>query len=197
MVHRDTVDLNKVARMLASLGPVAALAQLSKKDARPQDVQEAIASILLRLTELSTADVAGQQDVNWLIAVIKAATSKLSGSDAPTSLADAACETCSCLLRAFAGASLPETAALAAYGLMRQLVSMGQFDAGLAQGRQLQAALAASVAQRGATGYVLNMYVGSTLNLVICMAQTGGVPEAQVRHWLTNNTQPRALDTPA
>ena len=169
--------------MPARLGPVAALAQLSKKDARPSALEDATCSIASRVRELSSSGVSEQQDVNWLVAVVKAATCKLGSPGAPAELLTTSCDACGCLLEACDAGAMPTDAALAAYGLMRKLVGMGAFDAGLPQGRLLQAALAAAVARGNAPASLLDMYVGSTLNLVICMAEGSGVVGAQVGPW--------------
>lgn len=175
----------------ASLGPVASLTQLNKAASEEQlcEVLPSVAVHVRSIASQGAGNALSQQEASWLAGVAHAATTKIAASPAKgrtsqQQLVAVACDACQCLLSR-SGMQPTQAATLAAYSLMRQLVSVGEYGAALAHGWRLHDVLAHALAGSGAAGAprtanssVMEMYMGSVLNIVIC---TGEAPGA-LRH---------------
>jgi hypothetical protein len=162
----------------AGLGPLACLTQLSKPGG---DSDEVVTSLHSHMQSLIGKGGPGRddQDVKWLIGAVRAASDRLSGNAGSEKLVAAALSACGCLLDVYVDASLPAAAAAPVYALMRNLVSAGRFQAAAQHTRRLQAALQAVVADGAAPASLIDVYIGSTLNLVICTAELPPSPGTQ------------------
>ena len=165
------------------LGPVIAISQLSRPET-PRQLRDAVVGASAHLQGILQRDGCAQmepQDVLWLRSVIKASTAQLSSElvEEVPAVAQLAHEACACLLGAWVAAEEPADAPMVAYSVMRKLVSSGQFDAGLQQGWCLHDAVRPMVERGAASASLVDMYVGSALNIVICTVEACSTPQLQ------------------